>query len=40
MITADLRRLETRFDAIEADRLAERIRLLETRVAALETAKA
>ena len=39
MITAALRRLEARFDALEAERLAERITALESRVTALEAAK-
>ena len=38
MITAALRRLETRFDPLEADRLRERIIALESRVSALESA--
>jgi hypothetical protein len=37
MITAALRRLETRFDHLEADRLRERITALELRVSALES---
>jgi len=40
MITEALRRLESRFDKIEADRLRERIAALEARVQALETAQA
>jgi archaellum component FlaC len=40
MITEALRRLEKRFDRIEAERLAERIAALEARVQALETAQA
>ena len=40
MITEALRRLETRFDNLEADRLKERIAALEARVHALETAQA
>jgi TolA-binding protein len=40
MITEALRRLEQRFDKIEADRLKERIAALEARVQALETAQA
>jgi TolA-binding protein len=40
MITEALRRLETRFDRIEAERLKERIAALEARVQALETARA
>jgi TolA-binding protein len=40
MITEALRRLEQRFDRIEADRLKERITALEARVQALETAQA
>ena len=39
MITAALRRLETRFDQLEADRLRERISSLESRVMALESLK-
>jgi TolA-binding protein len=39
MITEALRRLEQRFDRIEADRLKERITSLEARVQALETAQ-
>jgi len=39
MITEALRRLEQRFDRIEADRLQERITALEARVQALETAQ-
>jgi chromosome segregation ATPase len=39
MITAALRRLERRFDQLEADRLRERITVLESRVAALEASK-
>jgi chromosome segregation ATPase len=39
MITSGLRRLEDRFDALEAARLAERIRALESRVAALESSE-
>jgi len=37
MITAGLKRLETRFDEIEAARLKQRIEDLEKRVAALES---
>jgi len=37
MITAALRRLETKFDQLEADRLRERIIALESRVSALES---
>jgi DNA repair ATPase RecN len=40
MITEALRRLENRFDRIEADRLKERIDALEARVQALETTQA
>jgi TolA-binding protein len=40
MITEALRRLEQRFDRIEADRLKERIAALEARVQALETSQA
>jgi chromosome segregation ATPase len=40
MITEALRRLEGRFDKLEADRLRERIAALEARVQALETAQA
>jgi len=40
MITEALRRLEQRFDRMEADRLKERIAALEARVQALETAQA
>ena len=40
MITEALRRLEGRFDKLEADRLRERIASLEARVQALETAQA
>jgi len=40
MITEALRRLEQRFDRLEADRLKERITALEARVQALETAQA
>lgn len=40
MITEALRRLETRFDKLEAARLQERITALEARVQALETAQA
>ena len=40
MITEALRRLEQRFDRIEAERLKERIAALEARVQALETAQA
>jgi len=40
MITEALRRLEGRFDKLEADRLRERIAILETKVQALETAQA
>jgi chromosome segregation ATPase len=40
MITEALRRLEQRFDKIEADRLTERIAALEARVQALETSQA
>ena len=40
MITEALRRLEQRFDRIEADQLKERIAALEARVQALETAQA
>jgi polyhydroxyalkanoate synthesis regulator phasin len=40
MITEALRRLEQRFDRLEADRLKERIAALEVRVQALETARA
>ena len=40
MITEALRRLEQRFDRIEANRLQERIAALEARVRALETAQA
>jgi chromosome segregation ATPase len=39
MITEALRRLEERFDRIEAERLRERIAALEARVQALETAE-
>jgi chromosome segregation ATPase len=39
MITAALRRLETRFDQLEADRIRERISALESRVSALESPK-
>lgn len=39
MIMAALRRLETRFDVLEAQQLTERIRALESRVSALEEAK-
>jgi chromosome segregation ATPase len=38
MITEALRRLDQRFDRIEADRLKERITALEARIQALETA--
>jgi len=38
-VSAALRRLEARFDALEAERLAERITALESRVTALEAAK-
>ena len=37
MITAALRRLEKRFDALEAKELQNRIAALETRVTALES---
>jgi chromosome segregation ATPase len=40
MITAALRRLETRFDVIEAEQLAQRIRNIELRITALEGHKA
>ena len=40
MITEALRRLENRFDKLEADRLKERITALEARVQALETSQA
>jgi hypothetical protein len=40
MITEALRRLEQRFDKIEADRLKERIAALEAREQALKTAQA
>ena len=40
MITEALRRLEKRFDKLEAERLQERIAALEARVQALETAQA
>jgi polyhydroxyalkanoate synthesis regulator phasin len=40
MITEALRRLEQRFDKIEADRLKERIAAPEARVQALEAAQA
>jgi TolA-binding protein len=40
MITEALRRLEHRFDKVEAERLQERIAALEARVQALETAQA
>jgi len=40
MISEALRRLEQRFDKIEADRLKDRIAALEIRVQALETAQA
>jgi hypothetical protein len=39
MITAALKRLEQRFDQIEADKLKDRIAALETRVAALESTR-
>jgi hypothetical protein len=39
MITAALRRLETRFDAFDAESLRQRITALESRVAALEASK-
>ena len=40
MITEALRRLENRFDRIEAERLKERIDALEARIQALETTQA
>jgi|SRR5712671_4542114 len=40
MITEALRRLEKRFDKLEAERIQERIAALEARVRALETAQA
>jgi len=40
MITEALRRLESRFDSIEAERLKERIDALEARIQALETTQA